>query len=115
MAGPSSRPTRSQMHSGLYIQTLYRDSPGRFDSPAPSTPGPSSEKGKTKAAPETEEKKPLRIQQIRFGDYNINTWYDAPFPEEYNNLPDGRMWICEFCLKYMKSDFSELRHRVRCA
>ena len=28
-------------------------------------------------------------------------------------MPDGRLWICEFCLKYMKSKFGASRHRVR--
>jgi hypothetical protein len=54
----------------------------------------------------------LRIKTIRFGQYDIKTWYDAPFPEEYASIPDGRMWICEFCLRYMKSRFQAMRHRV---
>ena len=54
----------------------------------------------------------LRIRKIRFGEFDIDTWYDAPFPEEYAAIPDGRLWMCEFCLKYMKSRFSAVRHRV---
>lgn len=54
----------------------------------------------------------LRIRRIRFGEYDIDTWYDAPFPEEYAAIPDGRLWMCEFCLKYMKSRFSASRHQV---
>jgi hypothetical protein len=54
----------------------------------------------------------LRIRTIRFGEFDIQTWYDAPFPEEYATIPDGRLWICEFCLKYMKSRFGAVRHRV---
>lgn len=54
-----------------------------------------------------------RIQCIRFGPYDIKTWYDAPFPEEYSNIPDGRLWLCEFCLKYMKSRLTAGRHKVR--
>ncbi|KAJ7221009.1 histone acetyltransferase, MYST superfamily [Mycena haematopus] len=57
---------------------------------------------------------PLRISTIRFGQYDIKTWYNAPFPEEYANIPDGRLWICEFCLKYMKSRFGATRHRMKC-
>ena len=56
----------------------------------------------------------LRIKTIRFGPYDIKTWYDAPFPEEYGSIPDGRLWICEFCLKYMKSRFQGTRHRLKC-
>lgn len=54
----------------------------------------------------------LRIRKIRFGEFDIDTWYDAPFPEEYAAIPDGRLWMCEFCLKYMKSPFSAKRHQV---
>lgn len=67
-------------------------------SPVPSTPAPTVG---------------LRIRTIRFGEFDIQTWFDAPFPEEYANIPDGRLWICEFCLKYMKSRFVATRHRVR--
>jgi hypothetical protein len=44
--------------------------------------------------------------------YDIDTWYSAPYPEEYQHVPDGRLWLCEFCLKYMKSGFVAGRHRV---
>ncbi|KAF9060485.1 acyl-CoA N-acyltransferase [Rhodocollybia butyracea] len=76
-------------------------------SPAPSTPG-----GPITAT--TNNPPTLRIRSIRFGAYEIKTWYDAPFPEEYANIPDGRLWICEFCLKYMKSKFGAVRHRMKC-
>ncbi|KAI0768105.1 histone acetyltransferase [Trametes elegans] len=56
----------------------------------------------------------LRIRRIRFGEYDIETWYDAPFPEEYAAIPDGRLWMCEYCLKYMKSRFSASRHQTKC-
>ena len=51
---------------------------------------------------------------IRFGAFDINTWFQAPFPEEYSLVPDGRLWMCEFCLKYMKSRFMVTRHRMKC-
>jgi len=53
-----------------------------------------------------------KIKTIRFGVYDIDTWYSAPYPEEYQCVPDGRLWLCEFCLKYMKSGFVAGRHRV---
>ena len=55
-----------------------------------------------------------KIKIIRFGPYDIDTWFSAPYPEEYQHVPDGRLWLCEFCLKYMKSGFSAGRHRVKC-
>lgn len=54
------------------------------------------------------------IQAIRFGqDWEIKTWYQAPYPEEFAQVPEGRLWLCEFCLKYFASQFQESRHRVR--
>ncbi|KAM0747589.1 hypothetical protein T439DRAFT_292744, partial [Meredithblackwellia eburnea MCA 4105] len=54
------------------------------------------------------------IQSIRFGEFEISTWYQAPFPDEFSRVPDGRLWICEFCLKYMKGGFMAGRHRLKC-
>ncbi|PWN30145.1 hypothetical protein BDZ90DRAFT_247738 [Jaminaea rosea] len=54
------------------------------------------------------------IKQIRFSTFDIDTWYQAPYPEEYSLVPDGRLWLCEFCLKYMKSSFMAQRHRIKC-
>ncbi|EUC64801.1 MYST-like histone acetyltransferase [Rhizoctonia solani AG-3 Rhs1AP] len=56
----------------------------------------------------------LRIKTIRFGQFDIDTWYDAPFPEEFSHIPEGRLWMCEFCLKYMKSGFQAGRHKMKC-
>ncbi|WWC71214.1 uncharacterized protein I206_105167 [Kwoniella pini CBS 10737] len=55
-----------------------------------------------------------KINKIRFGQFDIDTWYSAPYPEEYVHVPDGRLWLCEFCLKYMKSGFVAGRHRLKC-
>ncbi|KAJ3828458.1 hypothetical protein EV361DRAFT_802692 [Lentinula raphanica] len=99
IAGPSSRPLRSATLNQIPTSVTSI-------SPAPSTSG----------GPNTSKNDPptLRIRSIRFGAYEIKTWYDAPFPEEYANIPDGRLWICEFCLKYMKSKFGAVRHRMKC-
>jgi hypothetical protein len=56
--------------------------------------------------------KVAKINKIRFGIYDIDTWYSAPYPEEYQWCIDGRLWLCEFCLKFMKSGFVTGRHRV---
>lgn len=58
--------------------------------------------------------KALPISMVRFGAYDIATWFQAPFPQEYSVVPDGRLWMCEFCLKYMKSRFMATRHRMKC-
>jgi hypothetical protein len=57
---------------------------------------------------------PLRIRTIRIGAFEVDTWYDAPFPEEYAAVPEGKLYMCEFCLKYSKSPFSAARHRTKC-
>lgn len=53
-----------------------------------------------------------KIKAIRIGNFDIDTWYSAPYPEEYSRVPEGRLWLCEYCLKYMKSGFVCGRHRV---
>ncbi|TCD59865.1 hypothetical protein EIP91_011280 [Steccherinum ochraceum] len=96
IAGPSSRPLRS----AFIPPPTPLLTPGLSVSPAPQTPATTTPT--------------QRIRSIRFGEFDIQTWYDAPFPEEYANLPDGRLWICEFCLKYMKSQFVASRHQMKC-
>ena len=49
---------------------------------------------------------------IEFGKHQINTWYSSPYPQEYAMLP--RLYLCEFCLKYMKSRSILKRHRAKC-
>lgn len=53
---------------------------------------------------------PSKIKCINFGGYEINTWHAAPYPEEYSR--NKVLYICEFCLKYMNSDFVAWRHKV---
>uniref|UniRef100_A0A8C4T7Q3 Histone acetyltransferase n=1 Tax=Erpetoichthys calabaricus TaxID=27687 RepID=A0A8C4T7Q3_ERPCA len=52
------------------------------------------------------------IKTIVFGRYELDTWYHSPYPEEYARL--GRLYICEFCLKYMKSQTILRRHMAKC-
>jgi histone acetyltransferase SAS3 len=52
-----------------------------------------------------------KIQCINFGGYEIDTWYAAPYPEEYSR--NRVLYICEFCLKYMSSEYVAWRHKVR--
>ena len=101
VAGPSTRPIRS--HHAISLPPSAMMTPGASASPAPSTP----------ILANVHAGAGMRIKTIRFGEWDIQTWFDAPFPEEYMAAPDGRLWICEFCLKYMKSRFSAVRHKVR--
>ncbi|XP_053310050.1 histone acetyltransferase KAT7 isoform X3 [Spea bombifrons] len=52
------------------------------------------------------------IKTIIFGRYELDTWYHSPYPEEYARL--GRLYMCEFCLKYMKSQTILRRHMAKC-
>ena len=54
------------------------------------------------------------IKFIKFGDYLIQTWYAAPYPEEYTNLPNSTLYICSSCLSYRKSEFCLSRHKLKC-
>jgi len=53
---------------------------------------------------------PSKIKCINFGNREIDTWHAAPYPEEYSR--NRVLYICEFCLKYMSSDFVAWRHKV---
>ncbi|RLV87194.1 Histone acetyltransferase SAS3 [Meyerozyma sp. JA9] len=52
-----------------------------------------------------------QIRQIRFRDFLIDTWYSAPYPEEYSQ--SSVLFICEHCLKYMNSHKSYMRHQLK--
>ncbi|KAM6957468.1 histone acetyltransferase KAT7-like [Aplochiton taeniatus] len=52
------------------------------------------------------------IKTIVFGRYELDTWYHSPYPEEYARL--GSLYMCEFCLKYMKSQTILRRHMAKC-
>ena len=55
------------------------------------------------------------IKRIRFGDqFEIETWYQAPLPEEFARVPYGTLWICSNCLKYIKTEFQHDQHRKKC-
>lgn len=53
-----------------------------------------------------------KITQIVFNHYLIDTWYIAPYPEEYSQ--NSTLYICEFCMKYMKSQYVSDRHSLKC-
>ncbi|XP_048588637.1 histone acetyltransferase KAT7 isoform X2 [Nematostella vectensis] len=50
---------------------------------------------------------------IELGSYEIDTWYSSPYPEEYQRLK--KIYLCEFCLKYMKSPTILRRHMAKCS
>ncbi|XP_077594868.1 histone acetyltransferase KAT6B isoform X3 [Stigmatopora nigra] len=49
---------------------------------------------------------------IEIGKYEIQTWYSSPYPPEYSRLQ--KLYLCEFCLKYMRSKNILQRHTKKC-
>lgn len=52
-----------------------------------------------------------QIRHIRFRNFLIDTWYTAPYPEEYSH--SSVLFICEHCLKYMNSPKLYARHQLK--
>ncbi|XP_076250022.1 lysine acetyltransferase chameau isoform X2 [Rhynchophorus ferrugineus] len=49
---------------------------------------------------------------IEMGKFQMEVWYQSPYPEDYARLP--KLYICEFCLRYMKSRTILERHVMKC-
>ncbi|XP_061665281.1 histone acetyltransferase KAT6B [Syngnathoides biaculeatus] len=49
---------------------------------------------------------------IEFGKYEVQTWYSSPYPPEYLRLQ--KLYLCEFCLKYMRSKNILQSHTKKC-
>lgn len=52
------------------------------------------------------------INVIELGRYEIDTWYFSPYPEEFSRC--NKLFLCEFCLKYMKKQRTLDRHKMKC-
>ncbi|XP_017782134.1 PREDICTED: histone acetyltransferase KAT8-like [Nicrophorus vespilloides] len=52
------------------------------------------------------------IDRIQIGRFEIDTWYFSPYPEEYGR--QSKLWICEYCLKYMRLEKSYRYHMSEC-
>uniref|UniRef100_A0A8P4GPZ7 Histone acetyltransferase n=1 Tax=Dicentrarchus labrax TaxID=13489 RepID=A0A8P4GPZ7_DICLA len=51
------------------------------------------------------------VDKIQIGNFEIDAWYFSPFPEDYGKQP--KLWICEYCLKYMKYEKTFRHHLVK--
>ncbi|CAG9865209.1 unnamed protein product [Phyllotreta striolata] len=49
---------------------------------------------------------------IEMGKFEMEVWYQSPYPDDYARLP--KLYICEYCLRYMKSQTILHRHVVKC-
>ena len=52
------------------------------------------------------------IDMVELGKHRIKPWYFSPYPQELTSLPC--IYLCEFCLKYMKSRKCLQRHSDKC-
>ncbi|KAH8321198.1 hypothetical protein KR059_001755 [Drosophila kikkawai] len=52
------------------------------------------------------------IKYISMGKYKMKVWYQSPYPDDAARLP--KMYICEFCLRYQKSETGIKRHAEKC-
>ena len=50
------------------------------------------------------------VEMVELGRYRIKPWYFSPYPQEL--ITEPVIYLCEFCLKYMKSKTCLIRHRV---
>ena len=52
------------------------------------------------------------INKVQLGKYEIDTWYFSPYPKEYGK--QSKLWICQYCLKYMKLETTYIQHLSDC-
>jgi len=52
------------------------------------------------------------IEKIEMGQWEVDTWYFSPYPDEYCRRKV--LYICEFCLKYMRKVDTYAQHRQKC-
>lgn len=52
------------------------------------------------------------IDKLRIGKFEIDTWYFSPYPDEYGKV--GTLYVCEYCLKYMKFQKTYRYHATEC-
>ncbi|KAF9105849.1 K(lysine) acetyltransferase [Mortierella sp. GBA35] len=48
------------------------------------------------------------VEWILYAGYDIATWYYSPYPDEYQDCQ--RLFICEYCLKYIRQVDSFINH-----
>jgi len=53
------------------------------------------------------------IDRIQLGRFEIDCWYYSPYPDQFGKTP--KLYICAFCLKYMRNKKTYLSHRKLCS
>lgn len=53
------------------------------------------------------------IEKIVMGSWEVEAWYYSPFPAEYSEIET--LYVCEFCLSYMKKRKTLRKHKAECS
>lgn len=109
----------NQKHKNKHHQHHYQQQPKRSKSESEVNDPTQPKKEEKETMLVTLEKeheemtKVKNIQSIVLGKYEIETWYFSPYPEDY--CGEDVLYICEFCLKYMKKRATLRRHFEKCS
>lgn len=49
---------------------------------------------------------------IIMGNHRMDVWYQSPYPDDVARLP--KLYLCEYCLRYQKSEVGMKRHAAKC-
>ena len=52
------------------------------------------------------------IDCVQMGAFEIPAWYYSPYPDQYHTA--RKLFVCEYCLKYMRHPQSLARHAIEC-
>jgi histone acetyltransferase MYST1 len=52
------------------------------------------------------------IEKIFMGGAEVDCWYYSPYPDDYQ--PSPMLYVCEFCLKYMRKRKTFMKHKSCC-
>ncbi|KAI9245770.1 acyl-CoA N-acyltransferase [Sporodiniella umbellata] len=53
------------------------------------------------------------VKKVIYGHYEIDAWYHSPYPSDFGSSID-RLYICEYCLRYMNKESQLASHRAVC-
>jgi len=59
-----------------------------------------------------ERTKVKNVDIVQIGQFQLDTWYYSPYPEEYRS--QSKLYVCEWCLKYMKKLSTLENHKKDC-
>lgn len=52
------------------------------------------------------------IEKIFMGGAEVDCWYYSPYPDDYQ--PSPMLYVCEYCLKYMRKRKTFVKHKATC-